>query len=45
MKMENDGKIWDPIWDDLNEIIASFNPHLVANSFPGTLNGTWLRVS
>lgn len=28
------GKIWDPIWDDLNEIIASFNPHLVANSFP-----------
>lgn len=39
------GKIWDPIWDDLNEIIASFNPHLVANSFPDTYHRTTVPMS
>lgn len=39
------GKIWDPIWDDLNEIIASFNPHLVANSFPHTYHRTTVPMS
>lgn len=33
-------KMWvDPIQDDLNRIIASFNPHLVPNSFPDTHRG------